>query len=60
MADASGRLAWAVWDSNEGGSGYTWPLPANTTCTDFLGGACSVANGAIAIHSTPVYVIPRM
>jgi len=57
MADANGHQAWVVWDSIEAGTGFTWKLPANATCSGFSGGTCHVNNGELAVDSTPVYVM---
>jgi hypothetical protein len=59
MEDANGHQAWVVWDSAEAGTGFTWKLPANTTCSGFIGGACAVNNGELAVNSAPVYVMAR-
>lgn len=59
MADAQGHQAWVVWDSIEAGTGFTWKLPANATCSGFTGGACDMKNGELAVNSTPVYVMAR-
>jgi hypothetical protein len=57
LVEAAGRQAWVVWDSLEAGSGYAWPLPPNTSCSDILGGACSITGGSVSVNSTPVYVV---
>jgi hypothetical protein len=59
MADAQGHQAWVVWDSIEAGTGFTWKLPASTSCSGFIGGDCAVNNGELAVNSTPVYVMAR-
>ena len=59
MADPHGHQAWVVWDSYDAGTGFTWKLPANTTCEGLLGGFCASSNGELAVNSTPVYVVAR-
>jgi hypothetical protein len=59
MADSDGHQAWVVWDSDDAGTGFTWKLPANITCSGLSGGACDVKNGELAVNSTPVYVMAR-
>jgi hypothetical protein len=59
MADPQGHQAWVVWDSYDAGTGFTWKLPANTTCEGLLGGSCGSSNGELAVNSTPVYIMAR-
>jgi hypothetical protein len=57
LVDPSGRQAWALWDSLESGSGYSWTMPQGSICWSMLGGVCSVSNGTVAVTPTPVYVV---